>query len=49
LGVIFGLIAAVIVWWILERSRWGYEIKLIGDNPHAARYAASTLPVTSCS
>jgi len=39
LGVIFGIIAAVIVWWILERSPWGYQIKLIGDNPKAARYA----------
>lgn len=39
LGVVFGLIAAVIVWWIMARSRWGYEIKLIGDNPHAAKYA----------
>lgn len=39
LGVVFGLVAAVVVWWLLERSRWGYEIKLIGDNPHAARYA----------
>ncbi len=39
LGVIFAVIAAVIIWWILERSHWGYEIKLIGDNPQAARYA----------
>ncbi|MFQ5611259.1 MAG: ABC transporter permease [Anaerolineae bacterium] len=39
LGVVFGLVAAAIVWWILERSRWGYEIKLIGDNSQAARYA----------
>jgi ABC-type uncharacterized transport system permease subunit len=39
LGVVFGLIAAVVIWWILERSRWGYEIKLIGDNPKAAKYA----------
>ncbi len=39
LGVVFGLLAAVIVWWILTRSRWGYEIRLIGDNPQAARYA----------
>ena len=23
----------------LERTRWGYEIRLIGDNPRAARYA----------
>jgi general nucleoside transport system permease protein len=39
LGVVFGLIGAVFVWWVLQRSRWGYEIKLIGDNPRAAQYA----------
>lgn len=39
LGVVFALIATVIVWWILARSRWGYEIALIGDNPQAAKYA----------
>lgn len=39
LGLLFGLIAAVLIWWILYRSRWGYEIRLIGDNPRAARYA----------
>jgi len=39
LGLLFGLIAAVVVWFILYRSKWGYEIRLIGDNPRAARYA----------
>ncbi len=39
LGLVFGLVAAVMVWFILSRSRWGYEIRLIGDNPQAARYA----------
>lgn len=39
LGVVIALVATVIVWWVLRRSRWGYEIKLIGDNPNAARYA----------
>ncbi|HUF38649.1 MAG TPA: ABC transporter permease [Anaerolineales bacterium] len=39
LGVLFGVFAAVAIWWILARSRWGYEIKLIGDNPRAAEYA----------
>ena len=39
LGLVFGVIAAVIVWYILYRSRWGYEIRLIGDNPRAADYA----------
>jgi len=39
LGLIFGLLAAALVWFILYRSQWGYEIRLIGDNPQAARYA----------
>ena len=39
LGFIVAVLAAVVVWWILERSKWGYEIKLIGDNKEAARYA----------
>jgi simple sugar transport system permease protein len=39
LGLVFGLVAAVIIWFILKRTRWGFEIRLIGDNPRAARYA----------
>ncbi len=39
MGMLFAIIAAVIVWYILNRSRWGYEIRLIGDNPRAAQYA----------
>lgn len=39
LGLVFGLLAAALVWWILYRSRWGYETRLIGDNPRAAKYA----------
>jgi simple sugar transport system permease protein len=38
-GLLLGIIAAVILWFIVYRSRWGYEIRLIGDNPHAAKYA----------
>jgi general nucleoside transport system permease protein len=38
-GFIIALIAAVVVWFIMNRSKWGYEIRLIGDNPKAAEYA----------
>jgi len=38
-GLIIGIVAAVVLWLILYRSRWGYEIRLIGDNPQAAQYA----------
>jgi len=39
LGLLFALIAAAIVWYIMYRSLWGYEIRLIGDNKRAAEYA----------
>ncbi|HEY6041272.1 MAG TPA: ABC transporter permease, partial [Anaerolineae bacterium] len=39
LGLLFGLVAVVAVWFLLTRTRWGYEIRLIGDNPNAAKYA----------
>jgi simple sugar transport system permease protein len=39
LGLVFGIIGAAILWVALERTRWGYEIRLIGDSPKAARYA----------
>jgi general nucleoside transport system permease protein len=39
LGLLLGIVAAVILWIVVYRSRWGYEIRLIGDNPRAAKYA----------
>jgi ABC-type uncharacterized transport system permease subunit len=39
LGLIVGLIAAIVLYWVAFRSRWGFEIDLTGDNPRAARYA----------
>ena len=39
LGFLFGLAAATIMSLLLNRSRAGYEIRLIGDSPRAARYA----------
>jgi len=44
-GVIFGLVAAIVIWLIVSRSRWGYAINLIGDNPKAARYAGINIPL----
>ncbi|MEN8098061.1 MAG: ABC transporter permease [Chloroflexota bacterium] len=43
LGLLIGPIAAIIVWYIIYRSRWGYEIRLAGDNPKAARYAGTPI------
>jgi simple sugar transport system permease protein len=42
-GLVFALVAAVILWWILAKSQWGYEIRLTGDNPRAAEYAGISI------
>lgn len=39
LGLAFGLAAALILFVALRRTVWGYEIRVIGENPAAARYA----------
>lgn len=42
-GIFLGIAAAILLAWILFRSRWGYEIRVIGNNPNAARYAGISL------
>ncbi len=38
-GFVVAILAAVGVWWLLNKSTLGFEIRTIGANPHAARYA----------
>ncbi|HEU5325927.1 MAG TPA: ABC transporter permease [Candidatus Limnocylindria bacterium] len=38
-GIAIAVLAAVAVWWLLFRSRWGFEFRAVGLNPRAARYA----------
>ena len=39
LGFVFAVVAAGLVWLLLERSRLGFEIRIAGDSQRAARYA----------
>ncbi|MDY7106903.1 MAG: ABC transporter permease [Actinomycetota bacterium] len=38
-GVIVALVAAVAVWLLLTRTRWGFRLRVLGGNPEAARRA----------
>jgi general nucleoside transport system permease protein len=39
ISIFFALIALVIYWFIISRTTFGYEIRVIGQNPKAAKYA----------
>lgn len=41
--IIFALIGLVIYWFIMTRTTFGYEVRVIGDNPKAARYAGISI------
>lgn len=47
-GFIVAIIATIFVWWVLERSTFGFELRSVGANPHASRVAGmSTGKVTT--
>ena len=39
LGILLALLAAIFVWWLLYRTTWGFEVRAVGANPDASRYA----------
>jgi ABC-type uncharacterized transport system permease subunit len=39
LGLVFALVAAGLFQGLLSRTRWGFEIRVIGESPRAATYA----------
>jgi simple sugar transport system permease protein len=42
-GLIIAILLAVVFWLIFEKSRWGFEIKVIGASEQAARYAGMNI------
>jgi general nucleoside transport system permease protein len=43
LGIVVAVVAALVLWWALRSTRWGFHLGVVGGNPEAARRAA--LPV----
>ncbi|HEX5860382.1 MAG TPA: ABC transporter permease [Nocardioides sp.] len=42
-GFFLALLTALLIWWLLERSTWGFEIRAVGANPEAARTAGMSV------
>jgi simple sugar transport system permease protein len=38
-GIVIALITAAVIWWLLWKTTLGFEIRTVGLNPNAARYA----------
>jgi simple sugar transport system permease protein len=38
-GLIVAVLALVAVWWALNRTEWGFRLRVVGGNPEAARQA----------
>ncbi len=38
-GFVFALVVAYLVWWMLNKTTLGFEIRTVGANPDAAKYA----------
>ena len=38
-GFFLALLGAVLVWWLLQRTTLGFELRTVGANPSAAKYA----------
>jgi simple sugar transport system permease protein len=45
-GVLFTLIIAVIVWLLMSRSVFGFQVRVVGSAPHAARHAGFSQKAT---
>lgn len=43
-GILLAIAATIFVWWLLERSTLGFEMRAIGENPEAARTAGVNVP-----
>ena len=42
-GLVIAIVVAFLIWLVLDRTKWGLEIKVIGKNPLAARYAGMSI------
>lgn len=43
LGFFIALAVAYAVYWFLFRTRWGFDLRTVGANPNAARYAGMSI------
>ncbi|HEY5669589.1 MAG TPA: ABC transporter permease [Anaerolineales bacterium] len=43
MGFFIALLVAWLVYWFLWKTKWGFSLRMVGSNPHAARYAGASV------
>jgi simple sugar transport system permease protein len=43
IGIIMAVLASILVWWLLWKTTLGFELRTVGANPNAARYAGMNI------
>lgn len=43
LGLAAAIVLAVLLWWLIRYSRWGYEVRVMGESQESARYAGISI------
>lgn len=46
LGFVVMVVLAIVVWFVLQRTNFGFEVRTVGTNPDAARYAGMSVGKT---
>lgn len=46
-GFFIALAVAFVVWWVLFKSTWGLNLRTVGTNPRAAKYAGLSIAATT--
>jgi ABC-type uncharacterized transport system permease subunit len=48
LGLVFAIVAAIVIYILFKYTKWGYEVRIIGESPAAARYAGMNIKKNIC-
>lgn len=43
-GIFIAIVIAVAAWYLLEKTRWGFAVRIVGDSSDTARYVGISVP-----
>lgn len=43
-GIFIAIVLAILTWWLIGKTKWGFETRIVGDSPDSARYIGIGVP-----